>query len=667
MNSCFMALKNLKKNFSFYSLYFISITFVITVFSAFASFSANRIILEKISSDGRVETMCDTVSVFLMAFVIFYMTYSNRFFLRRRAKELGIYAVLGYRKSEVLSLLTFENLLLFGMAFLLGILFGGLAHKGIVFLIVTLLQLGIDHSEIPLLYRTAIWRTALFLWAVVLFITLSNGRFLFRTPLINLVRFEKRAEKKMKFRRIPAALGFFLILAGYLTALNVLSGSDSAWVSVGFYQMGLLTLFLVAAGTVLFIASFLPYVMEQSKKRRGSFYTPVRIITTPNFIYRIRSNSKTLIMLTLLSGAALTISSVMALSVYYPIASVSRVAPSEIEFPLDPEKTLDEVTRILKRYAPDSEDAGLLRTDLYKVTSDSDHLPAEYSLGSSINEGENEKLLREAGFECISYSQYAKLLEAQGRTKVLSALPALSENECILLKYQPEQDTEEGRQYRLQYQGGERTVTVKKVSLENAISFANSVGTLVLSDSLCEEIGAVQSPFKIIISINGSSLKNNEELYQALYNYLEGSPYLQGNSHRIHELLYLNSSTFLLIGFLVVLFFLAVGSILYFNNLSSVMDSRADYEILRKIGYRKSQIKRILRKQILTFFAIPFLLGSLDCLFATLVYKTGLMQNLLGSSLTQYLPVLAAWLLTGLIYLMYYALTLRSCCRAAIR
>ena len=199
--------------------------------------------------------MCDTVSVFLMAFVIFYMTYSNRFFLRRRAKELGIYAVLGYRKSEVLSLLTFENLLLFGMAFLLGILFGGLAHKGIVFLIEMLLQLGIDHSEIPLLYRTAIWRTALFLWAVVLFITLSNGRFLFRTSLINLVRFEKRAEKKMKFRRIPAALGFFLILAGYLTALNVLSGSDSAWVSVGFYQMGLLTLFLVAAGTVLFIAS----------------------------------------------------------------------------------------------------------------------------------------------------------------------------------------------------------------------------------------------------------------------------------------------------------------------------------------------------------------------------------------------------------------------------
>lgn len=37
-------------------------------------------------------------------------------------------------------------------------------------------------------------------------------------------------------------------------------------------------------------------------------------------------------MLTLLSAATLTVSSVMALSLYYPIASVSRITPSEIEF-----------------------------------------------------------------------------------------------------------------------------------------------------------------------------------------------------------------------------------------------------------------------------------------------------------------------------------------------
>ena len=405
MNICNMAFKNLKKNFSFYSLYLVSVAFVITVFFAFTSFSGNKIILEKISTDGRVETMCSTISIFLMAFVIFYMAYSNRFFLRRRTKELGIYALLGYRKSRVLSLLTFENILICSSAFICGIVFGGFAHKGIVFLIGELLHLGIDYSEISLFDVTAISKTAIFVFAVILVLALSNSRFLYKTSLMNLVQFEKSAEKKMKFHKIPAILGFIMIFSGYITALDILRGSSSAWITVGFYQMGLLTLFLVVIGTILFIASFLPYVMEKSKKHKKKFYTETKVITTPNFIYRIRSNSKTLIMLTLLSAATLTISSVMALTLYYPIAAVSRLAPSEIEFRLESEQQLTDVSRILTRYTSDSKDIDILRTDLYKVASNSDNLPAEYSLGSTKNGANNEDIIRESGFACIYYSQ----------------------------------------------------------------------------------------------------------------------------------------------------------------------------------------------------------------------------------------------------------------------
>ena len=107
-----------------------------------------------------------------------------------------------------------------------------------------------------------------------------------------------------------------------------------------------------------------------------------------------------------------------------------------------------------------------------------------------------------------------------------------------------------------------------------------------------------------------------------------------------------------------------MGSILYFNNLSSVADSRADYEILEKIGYRKKQLRRIIRRQVFPFFAIPFLLGLLDCLLRDMVYKAGLMQNLLGNSISQYLPTFVSLLLAALVYGSYYALTVRSCCRA---
>lgn len=662
MNTFYMAIRNLTKKFSFYSLYLISVAFVITVFFAFTSFSVNTVMLEKISTDGRVETMCTVISGFLMIFVLFYMTYSNRFFLRRRTKELGIYALMGYRKATILSLLTFENILICFGAFLTGILLGAFLHKGIVFLINELLNLGIDNSEIQLFNLNAIFKTAGFVFVVILILVISNSRFLYKTSLMNLVRYEKSAEKKMKFHKIPAILGFVMIMGGYLLALNILTGSSSLWITIGFYQMGLLTMLLVVIGTVLFIASFLPFSIQMSKRKKNKFYTSTKIITTPNFIYRIRSNAKTLIMLTLLSAGTLTISAVMALTLYYPIASVARIAPSEIEFKLEHNTRVEDIENIIEDCVSNKDDISLLTTDIYKVTASSDKLPIEYDLGTSNTGVNNENAVREAGFECISFSQYKALLEAQGKTKELEELTTINNNEVILMKYQPNDNMGEiDNQYTLNFNGVEQSVNVKGVSLNNAISFANSIGTLIVSDKLYSNIAGNAQPFSTIVSLNGSSIKNNEDLYLSLSKYLNDSPYLQGSSHRINELLYLNSSTFLLIGFLVVLFFIAVGSILYFNNVSSVTDSKADYEILEKIGYTQNHIKKIIRKQVLTFFGIPFLLGLLDCIFATMIYKAGLMQNILGNSLSQYVPVVIAIVLTIIIYSIYYFLTVRAC------
>ncbi|HBF0844544.1 FtsX-like permease family protein [Clostridioides difficile] len=674
MNIFYMAIKNLKKNFSFYSLYLLSVSFVITVFFAFTSFSVNKVMLEKISTDGRVESMCNVISIFLMAFVIFYMAYSNRFFLRRRTKELGIYALLGYRKFTILSLLTFENILICSGAFIIGLVLGALAHKCIVFGITALLNLSIDNSQIPFFNINAINKTIIFIALVVLVLAISNGKFIYKTSLIKLIRYEKSTEKKLKFRKIPAFIGFIMILSGYCLSLDILRGAKSVWISIGFYQMGLITMIIIVIGTVLFINSFLPYIMQKSKKNKRAFYTGTKIITIPNFIYRIRSNSKTLIMLTLLSAATLTVSSVMALSLYYPIASVSRIAPSEIEFRVEKNKQIEDVKQIVSQYMSNTDDIIFTQTNIYKVKSSSKDLPFEYEIGTSKNNLSNsssskEVISRESGFECISFSDYYTLLKAQNRTKLIKQLTPLRDNECILMKYQPNNDgySENGTIYPLLINGKETPVTVRETSLNNAISFANSVGTLIVNDSIYEQIAQNKLPMTSILSINGKSIKNNENLYSNISDYLDGSPYLQGYSHRINDLLSINSSTFLLIGFLVVLFFIASGSILYFNNISAISDSTSDYKILQKMGYTNIQIKKIIKKQVLPFFNIPFLLGIVDCIFATLVYKTALMQNLLGNSLSQYIPVIIAIFLTSVVYLIYYILTIKSCCKIVLK
>ena len=666
MNHLSMALKNLKNNFSFYALYLLSISFVITIFFAFTSFSMNKVMLEKISGDGRVETMCNTISIFLMAFVIFYMSYSNRFFLRRRTKELGIYALLGYRKSTILSLLTAENLLSCFGAFVIGILLGGLFHKGIVFGITKLLGLTVNNSEIPFFNLNAMVKTACFVFAIIIMLSLSNSRFLFKSSLMDLVRFEKSAEKQTKFHAVPSIIGFVSVILGYCIALDILRGEKSVWFSVGFYTVGMLTFTLILLGTVLFIASFLPYAVQTGRKNKKKFYTETRIITSPGFIYRMRSNSKTLIMLTLLSAAALTVSSAMALSLYYPIAAVSRIAPSEIECRIEKESDLSAIMEIVNNYSS-GDDITFLQTDIYKVTSTAGQLPMEYSVGTSKGDADNEKILRNAGFECISYSDYTAILKAQGRQKALEQFTALNNNECIFVRYQPASGKDEtGSTYPLLINNTEIPVTVTMTTLDNPISFANSVGTLIVSDSLYKMISENAAPETKVLSINGSSITGNEDLFQALSAYLDKSPYLQGNSHRIHEVVSLSSSTFLLIGFLVVLFFIATGSILYFNNISAIADSKSDYDILVKMGYTNRKIKKIIRKQAITFFSIPFLFGLADCIFATLVYKTALMQNLLANSIVLYAPAILAIAITLIIYLFYYCMTVHTCCKMVL-
>ncbi len=666
MHHLSMAHKNLKNNFSFYALYLLSVAFVIMIFFAFTSFSMNKVMLEKISNDGRVETMCNTISVFLMAFVVFYMSYSNRFFLRCRTKELGIYALLGYRKSTMLSLLMTENLLTCTGAFIVGILLGGFFHKGIVFSITKLLDLAVNHSEIPFFNLNAIMKTACFIFAVVIVLALSNSRFLFKTSLMDLVRYEKSAEKKMKSHAVLAVIGFLAVISGYCLSLDILRGTKSLWITVGFYPVAMLTFALILSGTVLFIAFSLPFAVQAGKKNKRKFYTETKIITTPGFIYRIHSNSRTLIMLTLLSAATLTVSSVMALTLYYPIAAVSRMAPSEIECRTEEENEITAIKEIVNTYSSDA-DVIFLQTDIYKVTSTAEQLPMEYSIGTSKGDADNEKILREAGFECIPYSAYKALLETQGRTKVLEHLATLNKDECILIKYQPDPDNNETNSvYPLLIGNEEIPVIVTSVTLDNPISFANSVGTLVISDDLYHTIAGQSVPAAKILSINGKSIENNEALFQALSDYLSGSPYLQGNSHRVHEIFSLNSSTFLLIGFLVVLFFIATGSILYFNNVSAVTDSKSDYEILWKMGYTDKRIKKIIKKQTAAFFSIPFLFGLADCIFGTLVYKSALMQNILGNSPLLYAPTMAAVTLTFLIYLGYYHITVHTCCKAVL-
>jgi putative ABC transport system permease protein len=651
-----MAIKNLRKNVSYYSLYLFSVAFVLLIFFCFVSFSLNEVILNKISSDGRVETMCKTVAVFIMAFVIFYMSYANKFFMQRRMRELGIYTLLGFSKTSVLLLLMFENIGICVVGLGAGIIAGGVLHKTVTNGIIALLNLAVDPGRIPLINGSAVRYSILFVLVVLVVLLISDGRFLGNSSLLDILHMEKKNEKPVKVRKGTAIAGIGMLLAGYGLALDVTRGRSSIWYTVGFSPLALLTLCLTVCGTALFIYSFLPYVCGKRRKNLKKLYQEITIIVVPKFMHRIRTNAKSLIFLILLSAGTLAILGATVLSVWYPMEALERIIPSGVEVRISGTEEKNGVQKALEQ-TEGAEKYTTYETTIIKAEAYAETLPEEYTVGTGRG--------RKPGFECIGAADYAALRRLQGKE---NTLPSLGENECVLIKYRPDGSKGDvGSVYYLECgSSGIAAVTVKETTLENPVGFGNSTGSLIVSDELYEKLRRGRSEEFCVLSINGEGIRSDDQIYPVLEKELPKSDYLVGACQRKQELVRENSSTLLLICFVSVIFLIATGSILYFQNISSVTYDKEDYEILKKMGYHQTMIKRAVRGQVRIYFFIPYSMGMLHSVFALICYKSALMDDLLGKSSAVMIPVLLSVLIYTVIYLIFYEITKHSCYKIAV-
>ncbi|HDM9180776.1 TPA: ABC transporter permease, partial [Listeria innocua] len=107
-----IALTNMRKNFNQYIVYFVSLIVCVLVFFTFVSLSYNPLI-DKVFKRWELfgPAMFSSASLMLILFIFFFIFYSNSFFLKRRKREIGLYSLLGLRKSQIVLVLFYENAL----------------------------------------------------------------------------------------------------------------------------------------------------------------------------------------------------------------------------------------------------------------------------------------------------------------------------------------------------------------------------------------------------------------------------------------------------------------------------------------------------------------------------------------------------------------------------
>ena len=136
-----LAFGNVRKSIRDFGVYFITILLGVAVFYAFNSITDQ----EAMSFIGTANKMMELlgivingVSVFIVAILAFLVIYADRFLIKRRKKEFGMYLCLGMRQSDVIKITALETLIVGAASLAGGLLLGTLFSQALLYLTASL-------------------------------------------------------------------------------------------------------------------------------------------------------------------------------------------------------------------------------------------------------------------------------------------------------------------------------------------------------------------------------------------------------------------------------------------------------------------------------------------------------------------------------------------------
>ena len=110
-----LAVGNIRKSIADFGIYFLTVVLGVAVFYAFNSMSQQRTVLAMTESQDKIFELLGTViggvSVFIACVLVFLVVYANRFLVKRRKREFGIYLMLGMSTGDVVKIVAVESLI----------------------------------------------------------------------------------------------------------------------------------------------------------------------------------------------------------------------------------------------------------------------------------------------------------------------------------------------------------------------------------------------------------------------------------------------------------------------------------------------------------------------------------------------------------------------------
>lgn len=236
------------------------------------------------------------VSIFILGFfTVIFLFYANRFLMKRRQLEFGLYSVLGLGKASLSLVLLVEQFLQWFLSMILG-LTGGISMGKLVFLALNRLVGTLDAS-----LKDFYFEPPAALTTILFFAGLMGLLWLWNSLGIRLGSPMSLMKKSVKGQGVPrgalplAILGSFLLLGGYYLAWRK---ADYISQLIVYFFIAIL---LVMLATYLLFYALTTFILKRMAKSTAYYEKPERFLAVSGMLYRLKTNAVGLANIAILS------------------------------------------------------------------------------------------------------------------------------------------------------------------------------------------------------------------------------------------------------------------------------------------------------------------------------------------------------------------------------
>ena len=674
-----LAVKNVKKSFKDYMIYFLTLMFAVCMFYVFNSvdgFVDNLALSENMKKlIQSADVVMRALSILVAGVLAFLIIYANSFLMKRRKKELGLYMILGMRKRKISIILIIETFFIGLISLVVGLGIGAVLSQSLSGIIAKAIDVSVTKFEF-VFSKSACIETSVFFAITFIIVMIFNSVSISKYKLIELLRSGKKNEKMVEQKTWCSVLMFIVSVICYIYTYSFFFNMGTDNNTFDIFNDSTKSTYLAfasfAIGTFLFFISIACIILKLFQESKKIYYKGLNIFTIRQISSKINS--------TRIAMAFISLMLFIGVFAMTFCNSMSSLLKQDVNCNFD-------LTIMRYNQFNDNNIAEQSLTDIVKKELNVEESFAhyeEYKIYTNINKyGENilsTNINDLKNFDIMAISDYNSAMKFASKDTI-----NLSKDQYAIVVEEPSEKDLEGDLKNLvkndieEFLKNNTSISTKSTELSpynNEViynQFGNFTGgniLILVPDEVVETAIIGARVFNANYNVDKETIEKNVTNTLIDDNNTGYSMYNEKYSMYIYSKIgiteQLIGSQLILVCtglYLGVIFMLASAAILALQQLSEASDNSLRYNLLKRLGAKKSMIRGSVFKQVSVYFLMPLAFSVINVGIALLV-ANNLVKNNMGTNVPTESLVLTGSVIFA-IYGLYYLITFSGCNRLA--